>query len=248
MAFHGILPHEHEHEDVDGVGTNPAQPLDNPVWASLSGPHARFAIARADVLRYQPEVASFVGLPEQPGPTAWADLAHLAGPGAVVAIFQPGLDPPGDWEVVLRGKGVQMVGTGLDGAAEPEAVVLGPADVPEMLDLVARTKPGPFLPRTIELGTYLGFRERGGLIAMAGERLHPPGWTEISAVCTDPDHRGRGLATRLVRALGAGIRGRNEIPFLHAASTNTTAIRLYVELGFTVRRTVSFLAVRVPPD
>ncbi|WP_408996793.1 GNAT family N-acetyltransferase, partial [Streptomyces scabiei] len=135
----------------------------------------------------------------------------------------------------------------------------GPADVPEILDLVARTAPGPFLKRTVELGTCLGIRDRGRLIAMAGERsemgvppaggwgrIHPPGWTEISAVCTDPHHRGRGLATRLVRAVAAGIRDRGETPFLHAAADNVTAIRLYESIGFTLRRRSTTVAVRSP--
>ena len=111
-------------------------------------------------------------------------------------------------------------------APDPEALVLGPDDVPEMLDLVERTRPGPFRPATITIGTYLGFRDTAGaLIAMAGERMRPPGWTEISAVCTDPAHRGRGLATRLVRAVGAAIRDRGDVPFLHTTRDNTAAIR-----------------------
>ena len=113
-----------------------------------------------------------------------------------------------------------------------EAVRLGADDVPDMLALVARTRPGPFLPRTVELGTYLGIRREGRLIAMAGERLHPPGWTEISAVCTDAAFRGQGLGSRLVRAVALGIRERGETPFLHTAATNTAAIRLYESLGF----------------
>jgi hypothetical protein len=81
---------------------------------------------------------------------------------------------------------------------------------------------------------------------MAGERLRPPGWTEISAVCTDPGHRGQGLATRLVRAVAAGIRERGDTPFLHASATNTGAIRLYESIGFTLRRRSAFLLVRTP--
>ena len=83
---------------------------------------------------------------------------------------------------------------------------------------------------------------------MAGERLHPPGYTEISAVCTDADHRGRGLATRLVFAVAAGIRARGEVPFLHAAADNTTAIRLYEHLGFRLRARPDFVALTVPSD
>jgi predicted GNAT family acetyltransferase len=95
------------------------------------------------------------------------------------------------------------------------------------------------------MGTYLGIRHRGRLIALAGERLRPPGWTEISAVCTDPAHRGRGLATRLVRAVAAGIKERGERPFLHARADNATAIRLYQSIGFTLRRRTVFSLVRL---
>jgi predicted GNAT family acetyltransferase len=115
-----------------------------------------------------------------------------------------------------------------------------------MLDLASRTKPGPFLTGTVEMGTYLGIRRDGALVAMAGERLHPPGWTEISAVCTDDAWRGHGLATRLILAVAAGIRARGEIPFLHALASNTGAIRLYTELGFRLRRPVVFSVTRVP--
>jgi predicted GNAT family acetyltransferase len=114
-----------------------------------------------------------------------------------------------------------------------------------MLDLVARTQPGPFLQRTVELGTYLGVRRDGALVAMAGERLHPPGFTEVSAVCTDPDHRGQGYAARLVQAVVAGIKERGDIPFLHATATNTNAIRLYEALGFRLHRRPVFKVTRV---
>jgi len=111
-----------------------------------------------------------------------------------------------------------------------------------MLELVARTDPGPFRERTIELGTYLGIRHEGALVAMAGQRLSPPGWTEISAVCTDAAYRGRGLAARLVRAVAAEIHARGRTPFLHAAASNVNAIRLYEKLGFTTRRPIVFAA------
>jgi predicted GNAT family acetyltransferase len=142
--------------------------------------------------------------------------------------------------------GVQMLGDALETAPEPAAVRLTESDVPAMLDLVERTKPGPFQRRTIEMGNYLGIKENGQLIAMAGERLKPPGWTEISAVCTDPDHRGKGLAARLIRAVGHEIRQRGEAPFLHAAASNTNAIRLYEQLGFSLRRRPDFLFLRTP--
>jgi GNAT superfamily N-acetyltransferase len=220
-------------------------PLDNPVLSSLTGAHARFAERRGNVLRYQVDVSPFLALPDEPDEDDWWDAAGLVGPGGLLPLAGVRVPPPADWEVVVRGEGVQMTGDLLEVAPDPEAVPLSRADVPEMLDLTARTKPGPFLPRTYELGTYLGIRRHGKLVALAGERLHPNGWTEISAVCTDEAWRGHGLATRLIRAVGAGIRARGDIPFLHAVATNP-AIGLYEQLGFRLRKTTAFAAARVP--
>ena len=117
------------------------------------------------------------------------------------------------------------------------------ADVPDMLDLVERTQPGPIRERTIELGTYLGIRAEGALVAMAGVRMHPPGFTEVSAVCTDDAYRGRGLASVLVGCLVEEITARGETPCLHAVINNLTAIRLYEKIGFTLRRELPFAAL-----
>jgi ribosomal protein S18 acetylase RimI-like enzyme len=222
--------------------------LDNPARASLLGPHARLAVSHGLAVRYRPDVSVFVTLPDEPDDGAWRDVADLLGPGAVVPIAGLATPPPEGWEIVSDGAGVQLVDDGVAAGPDAEAIRLGDADVPEMLALVERTKPGPFRPRTVEMGTYLGIRHGGRLVAMAGERLHPPGFTEISAVCTDVGHRGRGLATRLVLTLVAGIRERGETPFLHAAASNVNAIRLYESLGFRLRRRIRFLRVRVPVD
>lgn len=219
--------------------------LDNIVWASLKGPHARFATALAHAARYPPEVAPFVALEPNAEESAWDDLTTLFGPGGVVVLVGVDLRPPTSWEVLHRIDAVQMTGPEFHDRPDPDVVRLRSADVPEMLKLVERTKPGPFLPRTIELGNYFGIRREGVLIAMAGERLHPPGWTEISAVCTDSEHRGQGLARRLMGAVGAGIAARHERPFLHAAAENTSAIRLYEDLGFSVRRRIAFEVLRI---
>ncbi|POM27363.1 Mycothiol acetyltransferase [Actinomadura rubteroloni] len=229
-----------------GDPETPQHPLDNPVHSSLDGPHAAFAERHGSAVRYSPDVSPFGALPIEPSASDWADAATLAGPGGQFIVAGVSSFPE-DWERIFTIPGVQLVGAAASGQPDPETVVLTPADVPEMLELVARTEPGPFASRTIELGTYLGIRRDGRLIAMAGERMHPPGHTEISAVCTDPDHRGHGLATRLVRAVIAGIHARGETPFLHAAASNITAIRLYESLGFHLRRELVFAALRVPP-
>ena len=223
--------------------------IDHAAWASLTGPHARFAERCGQALRYPADVSPIMAV--RPGPDArgWTDLRTLTGPGGLAFLFgeTPGL--PDDWTVEFRGSGFQLVATGeLRSGPYEEAVRLGAGDVPEMLDLVARTDPGPFARRTYELGTYLGVRRGGALVAMAGERMHPPGWTEISAVCTDPAFRGQGLAAGLVRAVAHHIRERGETPFLHTSATNATAIRLYESLGFEIRRKTLFSALRAPAD
>ncbi|GLK99286.1 hypothetical protein GCM10017581_010270 [Dactylosporangium matsuzakiense] len=224
-------------------------PLDEAAWASLTGPHAHFAEGTGRARRYPADVSLIAALPPEPEEQAWADLRALVGPGGPAMLTGPRFDFPPGWAVEFDGEGVQFVATdAFESRPAPGAVVLGAADGPAMLDLVERTRPGPFAPATYRLGTYLGIRYRGALVAMAGERLHPPGWTEISAVCTDPAFRGRGLATALVRAVAHNIRARGETPFLHTSAQNVTAIRLYRALGFQLRRSVRFAALRSPAD
>lgn len=143
--------------------------------------------------------------------------------------------------------GVQLVGrSDRFGHDRDDLVELGSEDVPEMLDLAALTRPGPFWRRTHELGRYVGVHHDGRLVAMAGERLRPPGWTEISSVCTAPNFRGRGLAAQVVSTLANGIVDRGERPFLHVAADNAGALALYQRLGFEVRRQVTFHGYRTP--
>jgi GNAT superfamily N-acetyltransferase len=217
--------------------------LDNPVYAALCGPHARFAQVRGRVRRYPPDVAPFLGMPSPPSPQDWFDAGSLIAPGSYVAVRLIGAELPAGWQKVDEFDLVQMIGERVAGTDCAEAIPLGAADVPEMLELVAETAPGPFLARTIELGAYLGIRHDGVLVAMAGERFHLEGWTEISAVCTKADYRGRGLASQLIGALMVGIQRRSQRVFLHALSTNTGAIGLYEQLGFRVRQTTTITVV-----
>jgi ribosomal protein S18 acetylase RimI-like enzyme len=223
-------------------------PLDNPAYASLCGAHARLAQVRGRARRYPADVAPFLALPFPPSARDWRDAADLVAPGTYVAGLYRDAELPDGWRAVQAFDLVQMIEEHVTGVDCAEAIPLGAADVPEMLELAAQTEPGPFLARTIELGDYLGIRRDGMLVAMAGERFQPDGWTEISAVCTKPDHRAQGLASRLVGALIAGIHQRSERAFLHVMSTNAGAIRLYEQLGFRVRRQATLTVVmREPP-
>jgi ribosomal protein S18 acetylase RimI-like enzyme len=223
--------------------------LDNPVYASLCGAHARLAQVRGRVRRYPADVAPFLALPLPPSAQDWRDAAELVAPGTFVAGLYGGAELPDGWRVARAFDLAQMIEERVTGVDCAEAIALGADDVPEMLELVAQTEPGPFLSRTIELGDYLGIRREGALVAMAGERFRPDGWTEISAVCTTPDHRGRGLASALVGALIARIQRRSERAFLHVMRTNTGAIRLYEALGFRQRQHPTLtIATREPPD
>ena len=221
--------------------------LDEPLRAALDGPQRPLAVRHGAAVRYHPDVAPFLAPPRDAA--EWADAAALTAPDGVVVIRAPGqLELPHGWRVERNLPGVQMVlddATAIPGVDEADLVTLGPSDVDTMLALVGRTRPGPFARRTIELGTYLGVPDDlAGLVAMAGERMHPRGATEISAVCTDPAYRRQGLATGLVRAVADLVRERGDVPFLHTSAANTRAIRLYLAMGFDLRTEVQFVALR----
>src|SRR5712691_9934325 len=135
--------------------------------------------------------------------------------------------------------GEQMIGAVSDVAAgTPGTIVLGPDDVPAMMELAELTKPGPSSARTYELGTFLGIRVGNQLAAMAGERMKLDGYSEIAAVCTHPSQRGRGYAQALLGAVSRMIAARGETPFLHVFSDNAPAIALYHRMGLSIRRRI----------
>jgi predicted GNAT family acetyltransferase len=198
-------------------------------------------------LRYDPGVAAFGSVPVWPTSQDWRDAARLLGAGEAIALVRPEPVVPEGWELMRRMDALQMVATTALAAPDPQTERLSATDVPEMLDLVARTRPGPFFERTIELGTYLGLREDGKLIAMAGERLSSEGFTEISAICTDPEYRGRGLATRMIGAVAAGVESRGDRAYLHVRADNLGAIRVYERAGFVVRAELVISVIAQPP-
>ncbi len=191
-------------------------------------------------------MSPFAALDDEASTESWQALADLVGPEGVAVLFRPTVDPPGGWNVTARLVGLQMVGDAVSSGPSDGLEALGPADVPEMLDLVGRTRPGPFEARTVEMGRYVGYRREGTLVAMAGTRFRGPGRIEVSAVCTDTAHRGQGLARRVIAAVVAAIREQGAEPVLHVAADNDAAIGLYQSMGFEIRGDAVGVVVRAP--
>jgi predicted GNAT family acetyltransferase len=224
--------------------------LDNPIWTSLIGGHSHFALGQdlgtGAARRYPPAMGPFAGLREQTA-EAFADLAQLIPVGETAALLFDN-DPvvPSNWQVLRTLSLVQMVHRQktMELSTGEEILRLMPSDEPEMISLAKMTEPGPFLRDTARLGEFYGIRIDAQLVAMAGQRFAPPGFVEVSAVCTHPNYRGRGLAGQLVAKVVQVIQAAGSVPFLTCLRENTGAIRLYETLGFSYRRSFTLGVLR----
>ncbi|OAF13739.1 GNAT family N-acetyltransferase [Bradyrhizobium neotropicale] len=217
--------------------------LDRPIWSALTTRQKHLAEGGPQALRFPVAMTPFADMVDMSA-ASFAALGELLSGSEVAALATPDavIVPPG-FKVVLAAAGEQMIGSPADSRLrDAEIVMLGVADVPAMMALTGLTKPGPFSVRTHELGTFLGIRSGGELVAMAGERMKPGNFTEMTAVCVHPDHRGRGYAQALLAAIARQIEARGEIPFLHVLSNNASAIALYQRQGMRVRRRLHFTA------
>jgi ribosomal protein S18 acetylase RimI-like enzyme len=220
--------------------------LDNPIWHALTSVQAPLARGTGLARCYPPDVSPLSGIAE-PSAAAFADLRDAVAERQRIALFSPEpLEIPGDWRV-LRSRFIdQMVCLSPRTKAAPaDFVELGEPDVPEMLALTALTEPGPFLPATIRMGRYIGIRVDGRLAAMAGQRLRLDEFTEVSAVCTHPDFRGRGYAAAVMTPLIERVFSEGRTPLLHVKTENAAAKSVYERLGFSIRRPIHF-AVLTP--
>lgn len=211
--------------------------LDRPIWSALTTSHKHLAEGGPRALRYPVDMTPFADMVDMSA-ASFAALRDLLSGTQVAALFTPEpVEMPSGFKVVLAERGEQMIGSPANSPLrDAEIVTLGPADVPAMTALVELTKPGPFAPRTHELGTFLGIRAGGELVAMTGERMKPGKFVEMTAVCVHPDFRGRGYAQALLAAVARRIEARGEVPFLHVFSNNTSAIALYQRQGLRIRR------------
>ena len=206
--------------------------LDNPFWHALTGPHATFAAGAGNARRYAEGFSPILGFADQERPD-FSGLATCCAPGEHFYCDSWTGAAPDGWRVDMESTMFRMVWQGgLPDDEAPEAVPLGPEHAAQAVELATLTKPGPFGPRTIELGEYFGCFDGQRLVAMAGERMCAGSLREISGVCTHPDFQGRGHGRRLMLKLVRRELQRGEAPFLHVMSSNHGARSLYARMGF----------------
>ena len=212
-------------------------PLDNPAWTALTTHQSQIALVEGMARRFPPEMAVHGALALQM-PQAWESLARLA--RVPVGLFSnASLSPPPGWTVTRHVELFEMVHED-DTAAKQDLAIpiteLSEADLAEMSAVYQATRPTRKLCQRIQkLGPFLGIRVEGKLVAMAGLRMHLPGYREITTVATLPEYEHRGYATTLVSALVARIRERNERPFLTVRTDSARAVEIYRRLGFRQR-------------
>jgi predicted GNAT family acetyltransferase len=217
-----------------------SHPLDCPAWSALNSRQAGLGVGGEHARRFREDIGPFAAARDNTprAIAALAALAHADDDMSLLEVAPPA--PPAGIALKLNAAGVQMTTNGFTaGGGAFRIEPLSDADAPEMIALATLTKPGPFRAATHTLGRFVGIRENGRLVAMAGERMQMPGFVEISAVCTHPDYRGRGYGAALMRAVGDRILSEGDTPFLHAYASNTGAIALYKHLGFQLRTEVT---------
>jgi ribosomal protein S18 acetylase RimI-like enzyme len=224
--------------------------LDNPIWGSLTTSHAHLAVGadmgRGLARRYPADIGPLSAIQEQTS-GAYADLAAIMPEGDLAVLFldsRPELPP--NWQFLRGGALVQMICPFIpDQPSLAERIIpMEPANVPEMMTLATLTEPGPFRNHTVTLGNFFGIRVNGRLAAMAGQRLSPAGFVEVSAVCTHPDFRGRGYAQALVSTVARNIHANHRMPFLTSFEDNVGAIRIYQQSGFVFRRRFELAVIK----
>jgi ribosomal protein S18 acetylase RimI-like enzyme len=226
------------------LGKSATHLLDNLAWHSLTGAHARFSVRNDEARRYAPGFSPILGFADMGRPNFEA-LDDLCASGENFYCAGLHTPVPRGWQINAESEARQLLWSGEIPEEDNSLPTtrLGPSHVPHVMELFGITKPGPFAPRTIELGEFFGVFEGGRLAAMAGERMTAGTWREISGVCTHPDFQGRGLAQRLTKKLINIALQRGERPFLHVMLDNAGARRLYEKMGFVHHQIVTFQIV-----
>ncbi|RUV75983.1 MAG: GNAT family N-acetyltransferase [Mesorhizobium sp.] len=219
--------------------------LDRPIWNALATRHQAFAQGDNLAKRYRPSIVSFAATAAD-DPESLQALGRLIPPyESAILVQADAIALPARFSVISTAALVQMI-------AEPPLQIVSDErvqrmtrdDAAEMLALASITKPGPFTLEALNLGDFWGVRIGGRLVAMAGERMKQPGYTELSGVCSHPEFRGGGLGRLLSLFVASQIMARGEIPYLHAYASNAAAIGLYESIGFRLRSTMNMAVVQ----
>lgn len=221
-------------------------PLDNPIYHALNTAHGHFAAGIDEVKYYLKDIAAFAGLKDN-SPENLQTLYEISEADSLFVIFsKEPLTIANPWNLLLQINMFQLVyeGQNVSKSTSESLTDLDHSHVAEMTALVELTKPGPFLAKTIELGNYTGIFAENRLIAMAGHRFFPTPYREVSAVCTHPDHLGKGYAFKILQEQIKRILNRAEIPFLHVKNDNLGAIKLYQKLGFKIRTEMTAYVIK----
>ncbi len=218
-------------------------PLDNPVWVSLSTRHRELGRFEGNAGRYLAEVAPFVAVSDA-GAACVPALSKLVGVGESVLFVGQAPELPDAWELHRYAPIAQMTCSRMLPVVDgPDLVPLAGPRVADMLELTALVYPHYFRPRTVDMGDYFGIYDGAKLVAMAGERMGFPGFQEISAICTHPQYLGRGYAQRLLATLNNRALARGEVPFLHVSHENARAKGVYELMGYVQRCDIDLVQV-----
>lgn len=218
------------------------QLLYNPVYYALLTGDRHLSHGNEQVKYFDEQVSPFAGF-EQEYADGFSNLYELLPSGRKILYATPSfISEPAGWQIQHEIKGLQFVyEAGKPMKTEfPDLKPLTEIHIEQMMELAKLTKPGPFGLRTIEFGYYVGIFEKEKLVAMTGQRLHVNNFTEISAVCTHPDHTGKGYAYLLLQHQLQLILHQDQQPFLHVREDNQRAITLYQRLGFSISRSMNF--------
>lgn len=220
--------------------------LDNPAWNALISANSDLALGDDEVRYFPPEVSPFAGFKKVSAESLQQLYEMLDADRVAAIITSEDLSVPGSWKILFQASLFQMTCQNYRQGSSmlPEFVPLGKEHVMQMIELTKLTNPGPFAERTIEFGHYSGIFQDDKLVAMAGQRLHAFNYSEISAVCTHPEHLGKGYGTALVRQQAERILQSGNIPFLHVRKDNQNAIKIYEKMGFSIRKEMNFCVIR----
>lgn len=219
--------------------------LDRPIWSALQTRHRAFAQGNDLARRYRPSIVPFAATGADDAESLRA-LEQLVSAGESVILLQSdAIALPAGLFATSTAAGVQMIAERpLQTVSDQRVQRLTRDDAAEMLALALLTKPGPFTLEALSLGDFWGVKIEGRLVAMAGERMKQPGYTELSGVCSHPEFRGGGLGKLLSLFVANRIMARGEVPYLHAYASNATAIRLYESIGLRLRSTMNVAVVQ----